>query len=107
MKNVSKHRCTLIVAAIIAVLLMQQTKAGSLVAVSPSGASAGVTISLVGTGFDATPANDRVTFTPASGAAVSVAAASVGAADPATGQRRLTVVVPGGLAVGTTALQVA
>ena len=83
---------------------MQVAHAGSLAAVSPLGASVGISVGITGTGFDPAPANNRVTFLSPLGA-VSATAATVGAPD-AAGLRRLTLIVPPGVGVGTTALSV-
>src|SRR5436190_3483035 len=80
--------------------------AGTLSSVSPSGAMPGITLTVVGTGFNATAANDLVTFTPVAGAPLSATAKTVATVDASTGLRRLTVVVPDGLPVGTVALRV-
>ena len=78
----------------------------SLTAVTPYGASAGVTLQITGTGFDPTAPNNSVTFTPSSGSAVTVVADAVATLDPSRGLRRLGVKVPAGLAIGTTAVRV-
>jgi hypothetical protein len=80
--------------------------AGTLVAVTPAGASVGVTIAVTGSGFDAVAANNRVVFTPAGGdPPVTAVGTTISAADSA-GQRRLTVVVPAGVPAGPAALRV-
>src|SRR5262245_39759103 len=90
---------------LVAWLLVQAAHAGSLVSVAPAGASAGVTLNVTGSGFDATPANNQVTFTPPSGPAIIVTGTAISAPD-AAGLRRLTVRVPEGLPVGAAALRV-
>ena len=57
-------------------------------------------------GFDATAANNVVTFTPAVGSAASATASAITTLSAATGLRRLTVTVPAGLPIGTAALSV-
>jgi Bacterial Ig domain/von Willebrand factor type D domain len=74
--------------------------------VSPLGASPLVSISVTGTGFNTTPANNQITFTPVSGAAIAVSATAVTTLSAATGLRRLTLTVPAGLPVGTASLSV-
>ena len=80
--------------------------AGTLSAVSPMGASSSVAVSVTGTGFNTVASSNQVTFTSASGPSVTVAASAVTTLSAATGLRRLTVTVPGGLPVGTAALKV-
>ena len=87
-------------------LAIQHTSAGALSSVSPGGATPGVTLTITGTGFNTTAANNLVTFTPSSGAPLSASAKTVATIDAASGLRRLTVVVPDGLPIGTTALTV-
>ena len=70
------------------------------------GASSSVAISITGTGFNASASSNDVTFTPVSGAPVTVTATAVTTLSAATGLRRLTVVVPNGLPIGTAALSV-
>jgi hypothetical protein len=70
------------------------------------GASSSVAISITGTGFNATASSNDVTFTPVSGAPVTVTATAVTTLSATTGLRRLTVVVPNGLPIGTAALSV-
>ena len=66
----------------------------------PGGATPGITLTVLGTGFNLTAANDLVTFTPVAGAPSRRAAKTVATVDAATGLRRITVVVPDGLPVG-------
>jgi len=80
--------------------------AGTLSAVSPMGASPSVAVSITGTGFNATAANNVVTFTPAVGGAANATATAITTLSAATGWRRITVTVPAGLPVGTAALRV-
>src|SRR5215475_3784608 len=80
--------------------------AGTISALSPMGASASVAISITGTGFNATASSNDVTFTPVSGAPVTVTSTAVTTLSAATGLRRLTVVVPDGLSIGTATLTV-
>ena len=70
------------------------------------GASSSVAISITGTGFNASASSNDVTFTPVSGPPVTVTATAVTTLSAATGLRRLTVVVPNGLPIGTAALSV-
>jgi hypothetical protein len=84
----------------------EDAHAGTLSAVSPLGASPLVSISVTGTGFNTTAANNQITFTPVSGAAVAVSATAVTTLSAATGLRRLTLTVPAGLPVGTASLGV-
>ena len=85
---------------------VQDARAGALSTVSPSGASSSVTIAITGTGFNATASSNEVTFTPASGSSVTATATAVTTLSAATGLRRVSVVVPGGLPNGATALTV-
>jgi len=78
----------------------------SLTAVTPYGASVGVTVQITGTGFDPTASHNSVTFTPASGSAVTVVADAVATLDSTKGLRRLSVKVPSGLAVGNATVRV-
>ena len=78
----------------------------SLTAVTPYGASAGVTVQITGTGFDPTASQNSVTFTPSSGAATTVVADAIATLDATKGLRRLSVKVPSGLAIGTAAVRV-
>ena len=80
--------------------------AGTLSAVSPTGASPSVAVSITGTGFNTAATSNTVTFTPGSGAPVTVTASAVTTLSAATGLRRVTVTVPDGLAVGAAALTV-
>ena len=85
---------------------VQYAYGGTLASVSPMGASPSVAVSITGTGFNATAANNVVTFTPASGSAVNATPTTVATLSAATGLRRLTVTVPAGLPIGTAALRV-
>jgi PKD repeat protein len=96
----------LLLALALTALAIQHTSAGALSSVSPSGATAGVTLTIIGTGFNTTAGNNLVTFTPSSGAPLTASAKTVTTVDAATGVRRVTVVVPDGLAIGTTGLTV-
>ncbi len=80
--------------------------AGSLTAVSPAGASSQVPVIVTGTGFDASAANNEVTFVHVDGTVKSVLGEVVGAQNASTGQRTLTVRVPAGLLPGRVALKV-
>ena len=96
----------LLVYAVSFSVAVQPAHAGTLAAVSPMGASPSVAVSITGTGFNATAANNVVTFMPAAGPAVNATATAVVTLSAATGLRRLTVAVPAGLPVGTSALRV-
>jgi PKD repeat protein len=89
---------------VLAFVLVGQASGGSLASAGPAFASAGVTLTIVGTGFDASAAKNTVTFVPVSGAAISAPALSVLSIDAT--QKRLTVKVPSGLPAGSTALRV-
>ena len=78
----------------------------SLTAVTPYGASAGVTVQVTGTGFDPTPLQNSITFTPAAGPAITAVADAIATLDATKGLRRLSVKVPAGLAIGTAAVRV-
>ncbi|MGE5245573.1 MAG: Ig-like domain-containing protein, partial [Betaproteobacteria bacterium] len=97
-------RSRIALTAVVAILAIQPTRGGSLASVSPGSASAGIMLTIVGTGFNAIAANNNVTFTPTIGSPVTVPALSVISID--TTRKRLTVKVPAGLPVGTTALLV-
>ena len=81
-------------------------RAGAVSALTPSGASAGVSINITGTGFNTAAGSNEVTFSPASGASVTTLATTVTTVDAAKGVRRLAVKVPNGLPVGTAALRI-
>jgi hypothetical protein len=87
-------------------IAIEAAQAGTLSSVSPMGASSSVTIAITGTGFNLTASSNDVTFTPVSGAPVTATATAVTTLSAATGLRRLTVVVPNGLPIGTAALSV-
>jgi hypothetical protein len=95
-----------IFAALSLAVAVEVAQAGTLSNVSPMGASSSVAISITGTGFNATASSNDVTFTPVSGAPVTVTASAVTTLNATTGLRRLTVVVPNGLPIGTAALGV-
>ena len=80
--------------------------AGQVVSVETTGVTAGAIFSVTATGLDATAANNRVTFTPAAGAPVTVAAASSAIVDAARGIRRISLRVPGGLDTGTATVSI-
>jgi hypothetical protein len=74
---------------------------GTLMSVTPTGASSGVLVNVTGTGFSTTAAQNVVTFTPAAGGSAQTGAAStVATIDATRGIRRLTVRVPNGLPAG-------
>jgi len=79
---------------------------GTLSTASPMGASSGVAVSITGTGLNATASSNAVTFTPESGSPATAVATAVTTLSAATGLRRITVVVPAGLSLGTAALTV-
>src|SRR5689334_22529366 len=87
-------------------VIIQPTAAGTLSSVSPSGATAGITLTILGSGFNLTAANDLVTFTPAGGSPITATAKTAVTVDATSGLRRVTVVVPDGLPVGPTSLKV-
>ena len=95
-----------ILVALILTAAVEVARAETLLSVSPMGASTSVSISITGTGFSASASSNDVTFTPVSGTPVTVTAATVTTVSAATGLRRLTVVVPNGLPIGTAALSV-
>jgi hypothetical protein len=95
-----------IFAALSLAVAVEVARAGTLSTVSPMGASSSVTIAITGTGFNPTASSNDVTFTPVSGAPVTVTATAVTTLSAATGLRRLTVAVPNGLPIGTAALSV-
>src|SRR4051812_29688651 len=95
-----------IFAALSLTVAVEVARAGTLSTVSPMGASSSVTIAITGTGFNPTASSNDVTFTPVSGAPVTVTSTAVTTLSAATGLRRLTVVVPNGLPIGAAALSV-
>ena len=58
-------------ALMLSALAIAPTSAGTLSSVSPSGATPGITLTILGSGFNTTAANNLVTFTPSAGAPVS------------------------------------
>src|SRR4051812_10624032 len=83
-RNVATRRLSLIAALSCALVLwlspVEQTRllaAVSVTTVTPNGASAGVTLQITGTGFDPTAANNSVTLTPSTGAAVTLVAEAI------------------------------
>jgi hypothetical protein len=95
-----------IFAALSLAVAVEVARAGTLSSLSPMGASSSVAISITGTGFNASASSNDVTFTPLAGAPITVTATAVTTLSAATGLRRLTVVVPNGLPIGTAALSV-
>ena len=91
---------------IILIAVAAVLRAGSLAVVSPAGASAGIPIYITGTGFNTAAPNNQVTFKAATGASVVAAGVSIATVDPASGLRRLQVVLPGGLPSGTASVSV-
>jgi len=71
-----------------------------------TGVSASAIWSATGTGFDPAAANNTITFTPATGGAVTVPASSSTVVDAARGIRRVSVRVPAGLPIGPASVQV-
>ncbi len=69
-------------------------QAGTLTLVEPGRVSAGVVVSLTGTGFATTATANDVTFTPAGGSAATVRGSAIATVNAAQGIRRLSVVVP-------------
>jgi hypothetical protein len=94
----------MLLSVLVSSLLIQHAAAGSLASVSPGSASAGITLTIAGTGFDASAGKNDVTFTPQSGSPVTAPALTVIPIDAT--QKRLTVKVPSGLPAGTTAIRV-
>ncbi len=88
------------------VLATAVTLAGQVVSVETTGVTPGAIFSVTATGLDATAANNRITFTPVSGAPVTVAAASSALVDATKGTRRVAVRVPGGLETGTATVSI-
>ena len=99
-----RRAATTLLSAVLSLLVLQPVLGGTLLSVSPGLASAGVTLTIVGTGLDATASKNIISFVPQSGDTVTVAALTVIPIDST--QKRLTVKVPGGLPNGTTALRV-
>ncbi len=99
-------RTILAVAVPLAIATPDAAFAGRVTAVTPGRISADATLNISATGMDASAANNRVTFTPQSGAPVDVVATNVGTVDAAAGVRRIGVRVPRGFAAGTVALRV-
>src|SRR5262245_39680630 len=89
-----------------AAVLVPMVGAGSFVAIAPAGVSAGQPIVITGSGFDSIATNNLVSFTPASGPAVTVAATAVATLDAASATRRLAVTVPATLPVGAVTVRV-
>jgi PKD repeat protein len=80
---------------------------GTLLSVTPSGASSGVLVNVTGSGFSTTANQNLVTFTPTAGGAPStVSATTVVTVDATRGIRRLSVRVPAGLPPGTVTVTV-
>ncbi len=79
---------------------------GSVVSVETTGVTTGALFAVTGTGFDAAAANNQLTFTPAAGAPVTVAATSSTVVDASRGVRRLSVRVPAGLPIGAASVRV-
>jgi RHS repeat-associated protein len=82
------------------------TAAASVTAVTPYGASAGVSVQITGTGFDPASANNSVTLTPATGAAVTLTAETIATLDASKGLRRLGIRVPAGFPIGPASVRV-
>jgi hypothetical protein len=80
--------------------------AGTLQSVTPLGASAGITVRVTGTGLDPVAANNEVMLRLAGGGETRVEPNSVSTLDAAGDVRRLSFVVPAGLATGTATLSV-
>ena len=107
MTGPSDSRSRLTSAALVAVALAGITAviaaAGSLSSISPTGASAGIPITINGTGFNTTASQNEVAFTSQSGATVSATSSKVVSG---TGLLVLTVTVPAGLPVGPASVRV-
>src|SRR5262245_24810367 len=89
-----------------AAVLLPMVGAGSFVSIAPAGVSAGQSIVITGSGFDPIATDNLVSFTPASGPAVTVAASEVATLDAASAMRRLAVTVPATLPIGTVTVRV-
>ncbi len=81
-------------------------QAGTVISVETTGVSAGAVFSVTATGFDANAANHSVTFVPAAGSPVTVAASSSTVIDAARGIRRLSLRVPDGVPVGVASVRI-
>jgi hypothetical protein len=79
---------------------------GTVISVETTGVTTGALFAVTGTGFDAAAANNQLTFTPAAGAPVTVAATSSTVVDASRGVRRLSVRVPAGLPIGAASVRV-
>ncbi len=103
-------RCTTrrtIVALVLALFLGAAPDAtAQIVSVETTGVTSGALWAVTGTGFDAVAANNSITFTPASGSPVTVAASSSTNVDAQRGIRRISVRVPVGLAVGAASVRI-
>ena len=93
-------------AGVVGLAVAAPVSAGQVSQVDPPRVSADTSVSLTGTGFDPTPGNNRVTFSPPTGAPQSTLASLVSTADAARGIRRLSVRVPAGLPDGRTGIRV-
>ena len=80
--------------------------AGSLLSITPLGASAGVSVKVTGTGLDPVAANNEVILRLADGSQARVEPNSVSTLDAAGDLRRLAFVLPAGLAIGPATLSV-
>lgn len=78
----------------------------TLSATVPLGASPGIRVFIVGTGFDPVPINNTVTLIPPTGAPVSAVGLSLAAVDADKGLKRLEFKMPDGLPVGPVTVQV-
>ncbi len=103
-----RHTLIVRVAQLLALLALvpAATGAGTLSAVTPLGASAGVTVRVTGTGLDPVPANNQIVLRPATGPEVRLDAVSVATLDVARDLRRVAFVMPVGLATGPAAVSV-
>ena len=79
-------------------------RAGEVVSVETTGVTSGAIFSVTATGLDATASQNAITFTPSAGAPVVVPASSSALVDATRGVRRLSVRMPGGIAVGPAAV---
>ena len=93
-------------AGVVGLAVAAPVSAGQVSQVDPPRVSVDTAVSLTGTGFDPTPGNNRVTFSPPTGAPQSTLASLVSTADAARGIRRLSVRVPAGLPDGRTGIRV-
>jgi RHS repeat-associated protein len=95
---------SLVVCALL--LAARPADAGTLTNLSPTGASAGISVKVNGTGFDTTAGNHQILLTPPAGSPVTVTPTAGAVVDAAKGVRSLTFKVPAGLMAGAVAIRV-